>query len=79
MDNGQIWLDTNDEFIREPFYASFKIGQFDFTLIAIHVIFGDSIGDRREEKHKPWIREKLARILIDMAGGTTCCRAWEIR
>ena len=44
---------TNDEFIREPFYASFKIGQFDFTLIAIHVIFGDSIGDRREEKHKP--------------------------
>ena len=27
LDNGQIWPDTNDEFIREPFYASFKAGQ----------------------------------------------------
>jgi endonuclease/exonuclease/phosphatase family metal-dependent hydrolase len=49
LDNGQIWPDTNDEFIREPFYASFKAGQFDFTLITIHVLFGDSIGDRRSE------------------------------
>ncbi len=49
LDNGHIWPDTNDEFIREPFFASFKADQFDFTLISVHVIFGDSIGDRRAE------------------------------
>ena len=36
-------------FIREPFYATFRAGGFDFTLITIHVIFGDGVGDRRTE------------------------------
>ncbi len=49
LDVGTVWPDPADDFIREPFYASFRAGSFDFTLITIHVIFGDRIGDRREE------------------------------
>ena len=47
--------------------------------------FADLVGSRHAigvasgTEHKPWIREKLARILIDMAGGTTCCHAQETR
>ena len=46
---GAIVADPGDLFIREPFYASFRAGGFDFTLITIHSIFGDTVGDRRAE------------------------------
>ena len=36
-------------FIREPFYATFKTSAFDFIIIAVHVIWGDSVGARRRE------------------------------
>ena len=49
LDFGTVYADPKDVFIREPFYASFRAGSFDFTLITIHVIFGDRIGDRRAE------------------------------
>lgn len=40
----------NDNFFfRKPGYASFRAGKFDFTVIAIHVIWGKSVGQRREE------------------------------
>lgn len=32
--------DKNDKFIREPYGADFKIGEFDFTFIIIHSIYG---------------------------------------
>ena len=41
-----IWDDEGDVFIREPFIASFKASNFDFTLISIHVIFGNRVADR---------------------------------
>jgi endonuclease/exonuclease/phosphatase family metal-dependent hydrolase len=44
-----IWPDATDSFIREPFIASFRAGQFDFSLITMHSIFGDSKTDRRAE------------------------------
>ncbi len=47
--SGQIWDDQGDQFIREPFIASFRAGSFDFTLITIHVIFGSSKSQRRAE------------------------------
>ncbi|MGE4651102.1 MAG: endonuclease/exonuclease/phosphatase family protein, partial [Myxococcota bacterium] len=49
LDAGTVWPDIDDDFIREPFYASFRAGTFDFTLITIHVIFGDGVGGRRAE------------------------------
>jgi len=41
--------DPEDAFIREPFIANFISGEFDFTLITFHALFGDSIHDRRKE------------------------------
>lgn len=41
--------DPYDVFIREPAVASFCAASFDFTLVSIHVIFGDSASDRRAE------------------------------
>ncbi len=37
---GQVWPDPSDHFIREPYYASFRAGNFDFTMVVIHVIYG---------------------------------------
>ena len=45
----RLYPDPDDAFIREPFWASFKAGQFDFTLVTIHAIYGDSKADRRAE------------------------------
>lgn len=49
VEAGQICDDPEDLFIREPYYATFRAGQFDFTIIAIHVIWGDTVGERRAE------------------------------
>jgi endonuclease/exonuclease/phosphatase family metal-dependent hydrolase len=44
-----ILADPDDLFIREPFIASFRAGSFDFTLVTVHVVYGNSIGERRAE------------------------------
>ncbi len=49
ISQGKIYPEQNDEFIREPFYATFKAGNFDFTLVTIHVLYGSSKTDRRPE------------------------------
>lgn len=46
---GKFYREHNDEFIREPFYATFKSGNFDFTLITIHTLYGKSEDLRRPE------------------------------
>lgn len=45
----RVYDDTQDVFIREPYYASFRAGNFDFTLLTIHLLFGKSKSDRRPE------------------------------
>jgi endonuclease/exonuclease/phosphatase family metal-dependent hydrolase len=49
IESGRLYTENNDEFIREPYYATFKSGNFDFTLVTVHVLFGDSKKDRRPE------------------------------
>lgn len=44
-----IYGDPQDSFLREPYVAHFQAGEFDFTAITIHAIYGDSINDRRAE------------------------------
>lgn len=46
---GRIFPDPDDYFIREPYYASFRSGEFDFTIVVTHIIWGDSVRARREE------------------------------
>ena len=47
-----VYPDEEDDFIREPFIAMFKAGEFDFYVINLHSIYGDSVSKRREEARK---------------------------
>ena len=47
-----VYPDPEDDFIREPFIAMFKAGNFDFYVINIHSIYGDSVSERRYEAKK---------------------------
>ena len=49
IEDGEVFPDPNDVFLREPYFATFKAGEFDFTAIAVHVIWGDSVNQRRRE------------------------------
>ena len=46
---GEVFPDPKDVFLREPYFATFKAGEFDFTAIAVHVIWGDSVQRRQRE------------------------------
>ena len=48
-ENGKVFPDPNDAFLREPYFATFRAGKFDFTAIAVHVIWGDSVPRRQRE------------------------------
>ena len=41
--------DGKDDFIRDPYWATFRAGKFDFSVIAVHVIWGDTVGLRKAE------------------------------
>lgn len=41
--------DGKDDFIRDPYWATFRAGKFDFSVIAVHIIWGSRVGDRRAE------------------------------
>lgn len=41
--------DEVDYFIREPFFAGFKAGDFDFYVISFHLLYGNRKSDRRQE------------------------------
>ena len=49
IEDGEVFPDPNDVFLREPYFATFKAGEFDFTAIAVHVIWGDRVNQRRRE------------------------------
>ncbi len=48
---GQVFddgADGNDDFIRDPYFATFRAGSFDFTAIAVRVIWG-KVEERQRE------------------------------
>ena len=47
--SSRVWDDAGDKFEREPFIATFKSGNFDYTIILIHTAFGDNVSVRRAE------------------------------
>ena len=50
--DGELYPDAadgEDDFIRDPYWASFRAGRFDFSVIAVHVIWGDRVAERRAE------------------------------
>ena len=46
---GRFFDDPADQFVREPYCASFASGNFDWTMCTVHIKFGDSEADRRPE------------------------------
>lgn len=49
IEGGGVFPDPKDVFLREPYFATFKADEFDFTAIAVHVIWGDTVNQRRRE------------------------------
>jgi len=47
LEESYVFSDEEDLFIREPFFAKFKAANFDFYVISIHTIWGDSISERK--------------------------------
>ena len=41
--------DGKDDFARDPYWATFRAGAFDFSVIVVHVIWGDTVGPRKAE------------------------------
>ena len=41
--------DGKDDFSCDPYWATFRAGEFDFSVIAVHVIWGDTVGPRKAE------------------------------
>lgn len=48
-DSAGFYEEDNDEFEREPYAAKFSFGDFYFTFILSHIVYGDSITERRDE------------------------------
>ena len=46
---GELYPDVKDNFSRDPYWATFRAGRFDFSIIAVHVIWGDSVARRQAE------------------------------
>ena len=41
--------DGSDDFVRDPYWATFRAGRFDFSVIASHVVWGDRVAKRQAE------------------------------
>jgi len=37
------------DFVRDPYWATFRAGQFDFSIIVVHVVWGDTVAERQAE------------------------------
>ena len=52
ISQGELYPDAadgKDDFARDPYWATFRAGAFDFSVIAVHVIWGDTVGPRKAE------------------------------
>ncbi len=49
LNNRGFYPDNDGAFFRPPYACDFKIGEFDFTFILAHIIFGDKKSQRQAE------------------------------
>jgi endonuclease/exonuclease/phosphatase family metal-dependent hydrolase len=52
ISQGELYPDAadgKDDFSRDPYWATFRAGEFDFSVITVHVIWGDTVGPRKAE------------------------------
>ena len=41
--------DGKDDFVRDPYWATFRAGRFDFSVVVVHVVWGDRVARRQAE------------------------------
>ena len=41
--------DGIDDFVRDPYWATFRAGRFDFSVVVVHVVWGDRVAGRQAE------------------------------
>lgn len=49
LGSNDFYPDTYDDFERDPYASSFRFGKFDFTMVLLHSIYGDSKSEREDE------------------------------
>ena len=52
VSRGELYPDAadgKDDFSRDPYWATFRAGEFDFSVIVVHVIWGNTVGPRKAE------------------------------
>ena len=52
VEQGELYPDAADgidNFSRDPYWATFRAGEFDFSVIVVHVIWGNTVGLRKAE------------------------------
>ena len=52
VEQGELYPDAADgidDFSRDPYWATFRAGEFDFSVIVVHVVWGDTVGPRKAE------------------------------
>ena len=50
--DGELYPDAadgTDDFVRDPYWATFRAGMFDFSVIAVHVVWGEAVAGRQAE------------------------------
>ena len=47
-----FYKNGKSQFLREPYGATFKIGNFDFTFVLAHTIYGNNVSQRKAENMK---------------------------
>ena len=50
--SGELYPDAadgKDDFARDPYWATFQAGGFDFSIIAVHVVWGKTVAPRKAE------------------------------
>jgi len=48
-DSPGFYQEIGNEFVREPYGSDFTFAGVDFTFVIFHIIYGDSVGERRAE------------------------------
>jgi len=52
VEPGRKWPDGSNEFRFDPYYATLRTGNFDFTMILTHIRWSGTVGERRAELGK---------------------------
>lgn len=52
VNKGDFYPDHNDDFDRHPYWATFRAGNFDFTVVVVHILAEDEDDDDHIEENK---------------------------